>query len=154
MPSHNLDPNDPKNVARILIALVMEHGGEMRLKAATYDTYDKGRFLIVDYDPAANEIVLRSTSNFGRAFVVPPENAAWLRTPEDANRPQIEAQQNARRRILRSDEELAAMEDARNREATLAREASTGQTHPRFRTEQNPIAGQPRTGTTTEPPTD
>lgn len=143
MPSHNLSPDDPKNVARLLIALVMEHGGEIRLKAATYDSYDKGRFLIIDYDPAANDIVLRSTSNFGRAIIVPPENTAWLRPPEEVNRPAIEAQRNVQRRIHRSDEELAAMEEARNREATLAREASTGQLQPRFRTEQNPPAGLP-----------
>lgn len=152
MPSHSLDPNDPNNVARILACIVMEHGGELRLKAATYDSYENARFLIYDYDRLSNEIVLRTTSNFGRAIAVKAENAAWLRNPEEVNRPTITAQQNVRQRIHRSDEELADLEMNRNREATLAREAAEGRVH--FRTEAHPAAGAPRTmtGLTDEEP--
>ena len=96
-------------------------------------------------DPAANEIVLRSTSNFGRAIVVPAENSAWLKTPEDRAAPQIAAQQNVRQRIVRSDEELAEFEEQRTREAQLAREAAAGRIH--FRTETSPAAASPRTMT-------
>jgi hypothetical protein len=149
MPSHNLDPNDSKNVGRLLISIIREHGGELRIKAPTYDSYDKGCFLIIDYDPAANEIVLRSTSNYGRAMVVPPENATWLRNPDDVNRPTIQAQQNVQRRTVRSDEELAEFEEARTREAQLAREASAGRIH--FRTETSPAAASPRTMNQPEP---
>lgn len=145
MPSHNLDPSDSKNVGRLLISIIKEHGGELRVKAATYDSYDKGCFLIIDYDPVANEIVLRSTSNYGRAMVVPPENATWLRAPEDVNRPTIQAQENVRRRTMRSDEELAEFEEQRTREAQLAREAAAGRIH--FRTETSPAAASPRTMT-------
>ena len=144
MPSHNLDPNDPKNVARLLIALVMEHGGEVRIKAMTYDSYERGRFLIVDIDKASNEIVLRSTSDFGRAIIVPPENASWLRPQEERDQPTIQAQRNVQRRTVRSDEELAALEEARNAEAQLAREANEGSISTRFRTEANPRAAMPR----------
>lgn len=144
MPAHNLDPNDPNNAARILTCIVMEHGGELRLKAATYDSYENARFLLIDYDRLSGEIVLRATSNFGRAIVVKPENSAWLRTPEEANAPQTTAQRNVTRRVLRSDEENAALEEARTREAQLAREAADGQVTPRIRVEQNPMAGQPR----------
>jgi len=144
VPSHNLDPNDPKNVARLLIALVMEHGGEVRIKAMTYDSYERGRFLIVDIDKASNEIVLRSTSDFGRAIIVPPENASWLRPQEERDQPTIQAQRNVQRRTVRSDEELAALEEARNAEAQLAREANEGSISTRFRTEANPRAAMPR----------
>ena len=152
MPSHQLDPNDPNNVARILTCVVMEHGGELRLKAATYDSYENARFLIYDYDRLTNEIVLRVTSNFGRAIAVKAENANWLRAPEDRDAPTIQAQRNVQRRVIRSDEELAAFEEARTREAQLAREASEGHVRTRFRTEQTPTAAQPRTTTTTDDP--
>jgi hypothetical protein len=82
-------------------------------------------------------------------MVVPPENAAWLRNPDDVNRPTIQAQENVRRRIVRSDEELADLEQSRTREAQLAREAAEGRIH--FRTETSPAAASPRTMNQPEP---
>ena len=133
MPAHLLDPNDPKNIARILLCIVMEHGGELRLKAATYESYERSRFLSVDYDVASAELVLRSTSNFGRAIPVQPESAAWSRPIEEVERPTQQAQLRQRQRTARSDEELAAFEEARTREAQLAAEAASGGAATRFR---------------------
>lgn len=147
MPSHTLDPNDPTNMARILTCLVLEKGGELRLKAATYDSYEHSRFLVIDFDVAANEIVLRSTSNFGRVVAVKAENAQWLKTPDERNAPLIQAQKNVQRRTLRSDAELADLEESRTREAQLAREATEGRLSARtqFRNEVAPTAGAPHT---------
>ena len=128
MPSHNLDPNDAKNVARLLVALALEHGGELRVKAITYDGLDKGRLLLVDYDRLAGELVIRATSDCGRAMIVPPENASWSRPPEEAptERARIQAERAVQHRVVRSDQELAEFEERRNQEAELARQAKEG----------------------------
>ena len=136
MPAHNLDPNDPKAVARILVALAIEHGGEFRVKAITYDGLEHNRALLVDYDKLTSELVIRVTSECGKVMIVPSENQSWLRSPESTPRvrAEIEAQQDVKRRIQRSDEELAELEERLNRRATLAREVEEGKVRAPFRT--------------------
>jgi hypothetical protein len=133
MPAHLIDPNDPKAVARLLVTLVLESSGELRIKASNYDSIDKGYALLVEYDKVNSEIVLRATS--GKIMLVPAENAAWTRQREEVPRVQAETQatQEVRQRIVRSDEELADLEEKLNQKAALAREVAEGK-GTRFRT--------------------
>jgi hypothetical protein len=128
MPGHNFDANDPKAIARLLLCLVIHRGGELRLPVAAYDSYDRARLLTIDYDRDKGDLVLRSTSDFGRVVVVPPENSQWLRPQEEIprERSRVQAEQSAARRIVRSDEELAEFEEMREKEAQLARESKEG----------------------------
>jgi hypothetical protein len=128
MPAHSLDLADPKAVARLLVSACLEHGGELRIKALTYDTIDKGRAMIVDFDRATSEIVIRVTSDLGKVMVVPAENSQWLRPKEEVPRNQAETQatQEVVRRTLRSDEELAELEEQLEKKASLAREVQEG----------------------------
>ena len=146
MPSFNLDVSDKETIARLLVALVHAHGGELRLKAHTYDSLERAVFLVSDFDKERLEIVLRCTTESGRIYIVKPEAAAWSKQPEENPRiaQGIAAQRAVRQRTARSDEENAILEDRLTREATLAREASEGSLHPRFRTEIDPPAGKPR----------
>lgn len=133
MPAYDLNPNDPKAVARLLVALAIEHGGELRVNAPKYDSLEKGYALLIEYDRATSEVVVRVTS--GKIMLVPPESSAWLRPKEEVpqERAVTQAQQDVIRRTVRSDEELAELEEALERKSTLAREASEGK-GTRFRT--------------------
>ena len=147
MPSYNIDPNDVKSMARLLVAVCKDYGGILRINAATYDGIDKGRLLVVDYDRDKSQIVITATTESGRVTIVPPENHGWVRPPEESQREQrqVEAQKSVQRRIVRSDEELAELEEERNKEAALAREVSQGGTTTRFRNVppgQNPAREQ------------
>ena len=128
MPGYSFDPTDKNNLARLLLTIVLESGGELRVKAPAYDTLDRGRLLIVDFDREKSEIVLRSTSDFGKAVVVTPEAASWTTPQRESpqSRAELEAQRVVTHRVMRSDEELAEYEEQRGREATLAREAQAG----------------------------
>lgn len=128
MPGHNADLNDPKNVLRILLALVVKNGGELRVKASTYDSLDKGRLLMVDYDEKKGDILLRATSSYGRALVVPPENAGWVAPPETAprERARVVAEHEVESRSVKSDEELADLEDEQKRKQQLAKDVREG----------------------------
>lgn len=129
MPAHNIDLNDPKAIARLLICLVIHRGGELRLPASSYDSYERGRLLTVDYDKDKGDLVLRSTSDFGHVLVVPAENSQWLRPQEEVprERMQVQAERSVQRRVVRSDEELAEFEEMREKESQLARESKEGQ---------------------------
>lgn len=146
MPAHNLDPNDPKAIARLLVALVREHGGELRIKAGSYDNMERGVFLFLDFDKLTCEVVVRCSTESGRAIIVSPEAAAWTKPREEMprERQQIQAQEAVRHRILRSDEELADLEERRQQESALAREASEGRVSPRIRVEQHPSSAGKR----------
>jgi len=126
MPAYDLNPNDPKAVARLLVALAIEQGGELRLKGVAYDSLEKGFALLLEYDRATSEIVVRVTS--GKIMLVPPESAAWLRPKEEVpiNAAQTQAQQEVIRRNWRSDEQLADLEEALERKQALAREVADG----------------------------
>jgi hypothetical protein len=126
MPGYNIDPRDPMAVARVLIALTKEKGGEIRLRACDYDTIEQGYALLFEYDRATSEIVLRVSN--GKIAIIPAENQAWLRPKEEVpiEREKSQAQQEVIRRSFRSDEELAELEEALNRKQTLAREVNEG----------------------------
>ena len=136
MPAHNADLNDPKNVLRILLALVLKEGGELRVKASLYDSLDRGRLLMVDFDSKKGDILLRATSDFGRAIVVQPESAAWVRPPETAprERARTEAEQETARDTVHTDEELADREEAMARRAELAKLVREGKTPLKLKT--------------------
>jgi regulator of extracellular matrix RemA (YlzA/DUF370 family) len=138
VPSHSIDLRDPKALARLLLALVAEHEGELRLKAVTFDSIDRGRLVTVDYDRRTNEVVLRATSDFGSALVVQPESAAWTKPIPQSERPETTVEQRTARRTLRSDEELAILEESRSREAQLSREIEDGELPPRIRLPHQP----------------
>ena len=89
MPSFNLDVSDKETIARLLVALVHAHGGELRIKAHDYDYLDRAVFLVSDFDKEKLEIVLRCTTESGRIYIVKPEAAAWSRQPEES--PRIQA---------------------------------------------------------------
>lgn len=126
MPSHNADLNDPKNILRILMAVVIKSGNELRVKAPLYDSMDRGKLLVVDFDAKKNEIVLRATSDFGRAVVVQPESFQWSQPPNVAplERARAVAEAESAKSAVHSDEELADMEEAAERRQALAREAA------------------------------
>lgn len=155
MPAHLLDPSDKENVARILACIVMDAGGELRLKASTYDSLDHSIFLVSDYDTKTGELVLRTTTNFGRAFVVRPENRQWLRDPDDPTQSgrMTEVQRQARTHLRRSDEENADFEAAMAAQAKLAKEIAEGH-GTTFRTETSPPAAGRRRATSPAPPAD
>ena len=126
MPGYDLDPNDPKAIARLIVAIALERGGELRVKAPEYDSIDKGYALLIEYDRLTSEIVLRVSP--GKIMIIPPESAAWLKQPQERpqQRAEMQATQETVRRNLRSDEELADLEEALERKATLAREIREG----------------------------
>ena len=126
MPAHNCELNDSKSVLRILLAAVLEVGGELRVKAATYDSLDRGRLLTVDSDKRKGQLVLRATSDFGRAVVVQPESFQWSQPKEVAplERARAVAEAESAKSAVHSDEELADMEEAAQRRQALAREAA------------------------------
>ena len=119
MPSHNfkitsddgLHPHE--DVLRLLLALTIKNGGELRIKGTLFDTLDRGRLLLIDFDRKKNEIVLRSTSDFGRVAVVRAEGQVWSAPPESApmERARIAAAHAAEERSLPTDEQLAEMEE-------------------------------------------
>ena len=126
MPAYDLNPNDPKAVARLLVALALEQGGELRINAPKYDSLEKGYALLIEYDRATSEVVVRVSS--GKIMLVPAENQAWLRPKEEVPREteRTQARQEVVRRTLRNDEELANLEEELDRKATLARDIREG----------------------------
>jgi hypothetical protein len=126
MPGYDIDPNDPKAIARLLVALALANQGEIRISAPAYDDIVKGHALLIEYDRSTSEIVVRVTS--GKIMVVPPENQAWLRPKEvvPQQRAETQATQDVVRRTLRSDEELAELEEQLDAKTRLAREVNEG----------------------------
>ena len=136
MPAHSCDLRDPKNVLRVLLALVIENGGELRLKAATYDTQDRQKLLTVDFDRRKSQIVIRATSDFGSVVQVPPESYQWSAPPAQAplERARTIAEAEATRRAIPSDEDLADLEERAQKNRNVAAEAAEGRTPVRIRT--------------------
>src|SRR5207245_668050 len=136
MPSHNFDLNDPKNTLRVLLAITLEAGGELRIKAPSFDSIDRGRLLLIDFDKKKNEIVLRATTDFGRVAVVQPENASWVKPIEAAplERARVQAERDAEQSGVKSDEELAALEEEMARRQEVARLAKAGKVPMRLKT--------------------
>ncbi len=127
---------DPQAVLRLILALVIKNGGELRVKAPLYDSLDRARRLVVDFDAKKGDIVLRATSDFGRAIIVTPENIAWVKPPEAAplERARVTAEHEAEKRHVPSDEELADMEERQAALQKLSRDAKEGKTPLRLKT--------------------
>jgi hypothetical protein len=136
VPAHNADLNDPKNILRILLAVVLRNGGELRVKASLMDSLDRGRLLTVDFDRKKAEIVLRATSDFGRVVVVQPESFAWTQPASEApqERTRVQAEREAARRSIPTDEDLADMEERAGKAQTVAREVADGKSPMKLRT--------------------
>ena len=136
MPAHNIDIQDPKSVMRLLLAVVLSGGGELKLPAHVYDSIDRGRLLVVDFDKATSEITLSATSDWGRVLVVQPESFAWTQ-PADAaprERQRTAAEKEVQQRTVHTDEELADMEDEQIRKQNLAKAVAEGKNPLRIRT--------------------
>ena len=136
MPAHQIEIQDPKSVARLLLAIVLANKGELRIKACDYDSIDQGHLLVVDFDRATSEVVLTATSNFGRALVVQPESHAWVKPAETATleRARVTAERETQQRTVRTDEELADMEDAAARRQAVAKAVAEGKIPLQLRT--------------------
>lgn len=136
MPAHQIDLHDPKSVARLLLAIVLSKGGEVKIPASTYDSIDRGRLLLIDFDRATSELVVRASSDWGRAMTVQPESFGWTQPQESAPREvaRQEAAQQVRQSTTHSDEELADMEDQMIRRQKLAKEAAGSDKALRIRT--------------------
>jgi hypothetical protein len=136
LPAHSADLSDPKAVIRVLLALVTEAGGELRLKCSTYDSQDKKKMLTVDFDPQNGQLVLRATSFLGNPLLVNPEAHAWSQpvTAAPLERVRVEATAKAERRAVPDDEALAELEESANRNAEVAKAVEEGTTPLRLRT--------------------
>jgi hypothetical protein len=136
MPAHNIDLRDPQNVSRILLALCIEAGGELRIKARTYDTQDRSKLLIVDFDARRSHIVIRATSGDGSAAKVAPESYQWTAPVAQAplERSRVAAAAEAARRAIPSDEDLADLEEKAQRDRDLAKAVEEGKTPIRLKT--------------------
>src|SRR6266404_842597 len=84
MPAHQINLSDHDAALRVLLALVLEAGGELRFKASTYDSLDRTRLVILDFDKRKNQVIIRSTSDWGGFASVPPESAAWSQPRDSA----------------------------------------------------------------------
>src|SRR5262249_23573692 len=116
---------------------VLENDGELRLKASTYDTQERQKLLTVDFDKRKSEIILRATSDFGNVVKVPPESYAWTQPAQTAplERARVAAETEAMRRAIPSDEDLADLEEAAQRNRDVARQVEEGRTPLRIRTQ-------------------
>jgi len=135
---HNADLRGPQAVLRILLALVIEAGGELRVAGAGVDGLDSRRLLVADYDREHNQLVLRATSDFGRVVVVQPEGHEWSAPKEESltERRRLAATEAAEHRSLRSDEALAEMEERLARETQVADDAEAGKSPLRIRVQK------------------
>jgi hypothetical protein len=131
MPSYNLDLRDPQAVLRILVCLVeAAKGKELQFWAEDYDGQNTGKLLVVDYQKKKGIISLRVTSDNGAAVPVAPESHAWARPPEAAplERHRVAAAQAAERHAVPTDEEMADLEEAAERNRNLAKAVEEGKT--------------------------
>src|SRR5271166_212625 len=128
MPAYDINFTDIKAVTRLLLAVVISGGGELRLPARVYDTIDRARLLEYDFDKETSEIVLSMTSDYGRVVQVLPESHAWTQPVEAAplERARVTAEKEAARSTVHSDEELAEMEENFTRRQQVARDVAKG----------------------------
>lgn len=136
MPAHSIDLRDPQSALRVLLALVIQEGGELRLKGVVYDTIDKGRILTLDFDRKKSQIVLRATSDLASAIPVQPEAHGWVMPPQTAplERARVQAEHEAEVRSIPSDEQLAELEEAMLRKQKLAKDVAEGKNPLRLKT--------------------
>ena len=136
MPAHNIELKDPLALGRLLMAIVLANGKELRIKACDYDSIDTGRLLLVDFDRETGDLVLRATSGYGRALVVQPESHQWTLPLNEAplERQRTEAAKVAARRAVPSDEDLADLESKAQERQNLAKLEEEGKVPLRIRT--------------------
>lgn len=135
MPAYSLDLNDKPTLLRILAVLIEENEArELRFSAANYDSFDKKRLCVVDFDRKKSEIVLRLTSSDGRIALVEPEAHQWSLPLAEAptERARVRAAENAMRRSVPSDEQLAEMEEKMARERDIANDVEAGKSPTRI----------------------
>ena len=131
MPSYNIDLRDPQAVLRILVCLVESaKGKELQFWAEDYDGQNTGKLLVVDYQKKKGIISLRVTSDNGAAVPVAPEAHQWARPPEAAplERHRVAAAAAAERHAVPTDEEMADLEEAAERNRNLAKAVEEGKT--------------------------
>lgn len=136
MPAHQIDLKDPQSISRLLLAVVLSGGGELRLPAHVYDGIDRGRLLLVDFDREKSELVISATSDWGRAITIAPESYAWTQPANVAplERQRVAAEVAAAKTSMHSDEELAEMEESMQRNQKLAKDVAEGKNPLRIRT--------------------
>jgi hypothetical protein len=109
-------------LTRLLLALVSQSGGELRVTDRAMSQTNDGGFLIRTWDNDRREIVLRAGERDGSEVYVidPPANVArW-----EARAPLAENPNGKRSSSTLDDERLAGMVNQRNREAYLRKVAS------------------------------
>lgn len=136
MPAHTANLQNPADVLRILLALIIEAGGELKFSAPTYDSIERGRLISLDFDRKTGQISLRATSDFSNMVHVAPEAASWTQPANVAPREvrRVEAVREAEQSSVHTDEELAEMEDKKARAQAVAKAVSEGTTPLRIRT--------------------
>jgi hypothetical protein len=136
MPAHAINLKDPQSALRVLLALVVQAGGELRCKAVVYDQLDKGRLLTIDFDRRKSQIVIRATSDLASAVPVAPEAHQWVMPPSAAplERARVVAEHEAEIRNIPSDEQLAEMEERIAANQKLARDVKEGKNPLRLKT--------------------
>lgn len=136
MPAHSIDLKDPQSALRVLLALVIQEGGELRIKAMTYDQLDKGRILTIDFDRRKSQIVIRATSDLASAIPVAPEAHQWVMPPEThpLERARVTATRDAEQRSIPSDEQLAELEEEMLKRQKLAKDVAEGKNPLRLKT--------------------
>jgi hypothetical protein len=137
MPSYNLNLADPQTVLRILVTIVEQSGGILEFHSEDYDKMDRSKLLAVDYDRTKCINTLRVLSNSSAVVPVVPEAHGWTQPPQTAplERARNEATQQAKRQTVRTDEELADMEDEMQKRQALADLEKEGKAPLRIRTQ-------------------
>lgn len=134
MSAHAPEGSEVAHLARILLSLAVEAGGEIRLKGSTYDSLDSRRMLLIDFSAEKGELVIRAASQFSRAIVIEPENRQWTKPLEE--NPRVQRQTEAERLVQRStvldDEKLADLEDRKAKESAAARVARDSRVPSKF----------------------
>lgn len=128
MPAHTINLSDPQAVLRILLALILEEGGELRFMALTYDRMERGRLITIDYDQDTAEVVLRASTDMGAVVKVEPEAHAWSKPVEVAplERARAAAAMEAEHHYIPSDEQMAEREEELQRKAQVAKDIADG----------------------------
>jgi hypothetical protein len=123
MPAYNINLADPQTVLRILVTIVEQNGGFLEFHSEDYDRMDRSKLLTIDYAREKGVNTLRVLGNSSAAVSVAPEAHQWSQPPQAAplERARSEAAQRSQRSHVPSDQDLARMEEERERDQELAR---------------------------------
>lgn len=111
MATHERDPQQRLDVylCRVLIALVKQNNGEVRVKESTIEAETR-QLLLRDYDVETGELIFHVGSRYAEPIWVEPVQSAWTIPFEDRAR-QINVEN---RGVVHTDEQLAEMERQQN----------------------------------------